>query len=326
MIDNIQHLRAFAAINVVLFHVIGTAATYLKNVSAIAFLGGWGANGVDIFFVISGFIMLHTQMKSEKTAVNFIKSRIIRIVPLYWLATLFIVFLFLMAPSIFRKIDITPLYAFSSLFFVSNIAWSHPIVDVGWTLELEMMFYVIFAVGLLTHSRKSLILFIFLCLLSIAITFSKIILIEFIFGMMLAILLNKVKFTHLTGIYVFSIGLLILISSLFPFVKQFNGDRLIIWGIPAFFIVFGAIYAPQLKSKILSYIGAASYSIYIVQVITISATYKISNKIMPNINSDVLAIFCLLLSVASGCLVYSFVEKPITHLMRRIFYTAPPND
>ena len=81
MISNIQALRAFAAINVVFLHVIKTASNYEQNTDFLSFLTDWGANGVDIFFVISGFVMLHTQMLRRRNIGAFLKSRIIRNCP-----------------------------------------------------------------------------------------------------------------------------------------------------------------------------------------------------------------------------------------------------
>ena len=87
MIANLQLLRAFAAINVIIYHIIGTSVAYGYELNFINILSGWGANGVDIFFVISGFIMYFSQAQNPKTPIKFLKSRLIRIVPLYWLMT-----------------------------------------------------------------------------------------------------------------------------------------------------------------------------------------------------------------------------------------------
>ncbi len=87
MIVNIQYLRAFAAINVVIYHIIGTATDYGKRPEIHSFFEGWGENGVDIFFVISGFVMMHSQNINQKDTVSFIYSRLTRIVPIYWILT-----------------------------------------------------------------------------------------------------------------------------------------------------------------------------------------------------------------------------------------------
>ncbi|MDB2405246.1 acyltransferase family protein [bacterium] len=62
MLLNLQILRAFAALSVVLFHTIGTSSSYGFDTRWISYLEGWGASGVDVFFVISGFVMLYTQL------------------------------------------------------------------------------------------------------------------------------------------------------------------------------------------------------------------------------------------------------------------------
>ena len=85
MIMNLQLLRAFAALNVVVLHTIGTADSYGYETNLISYLEGWGANGVDIFFVISGFVMLYTQLDNKKTVKDFLILRAIRIIPIYWL-------------------------------------------------------------------------------------------------------------------------------------------------------------------------------------------------------------------------------------------------
>jgi peptidoglycan/LPS O-acetylase OafA/YrhL len=64
-INNLQILRAFAAINVVIFHIIGTAIDYGFEADKLSLFRGWGANGVDVFFVLSGFVMLHSQLQKK---------------------------------------------------------------------------------------------------------------------------------------------------------------------------------------------------------------------------------------------------------------------
>src|SRR5262245_20527151 len=83
-IVSIQYLRAAAALMVVFFHAEGMAAEYFN----IGCLPSFGAVGVDIFFIISGFIMWVTTAPERTTASSFIVNRIVRIVPLYWLVTL----------------------------------------------------------------------------------------------------------------------------------------------------------------------------------------------------------------------------------------------
>ena len=71
-INNLQILRAFAAINVVIFHIIGTSIDYGFEIDKLSLFRGWGANGVDVFFVLSGFVMLHSQLQKKRSAWNLL--------------------------------------------------------------------------------------------------------------------------------------------------------------------------------------------------------------------------------------------------------------
>jgi len=103
MINNIQALRAFAVLNVVLFHALDMSNSYGYDFELFRILTRWGQNGVDIFFVISGFIMVYIQSQNQKSALGFIENRIKRIVPLYWSLTAIFVLLLYFIPSVFRQ-------------------------------------------------------------------------------------------------------------------------------------------------------------------------------------------------------------------------------
>ncbi|MBC8051281.1 MAG: acyltransferase, partial [Chitinophagales bacterium] len=87
MIENIHVLRAVAAYMVVFYHgqdltqAVSPAFDYVHA----------GAAGVDIFFVISGFVITHTNLRNQKATTQFWLDRIIRIVPLYWAVTFFLI-------------------------------------------------------------------------------------------------------------------------------------------------------------------------------------------------------------------------------------------
>jgi peptidoglycan/LPS O-acetylase OafA/YrhL len=149
----VQVMRGVAALMVVIGH--GQSAVALVVVSG----GGrftrsalipWGA-GVDMFFVISGFIMVHASTRSFGRAgarIDFLKRRLIRIVPLYWAVTT--VFLALLAAAAMKGGDRFP----SSVAILASYAFIpadtyrdgrlFPIFDLGWTLNYEMFFYAMF--------------------------------------------------------------------------------------------------------------------------------------------------------------------------------------
>lgn len=127
MLQSIQILRALAALLVVFAHF-----EYMKPA-----VGGFG---VDIFFIISGFIMTYIVNKSTD---SFLYRRVIRIVPLYYAMTFLTVGLYLAKPSWFRNVILTPTALAKSMLFIPyHIKNSGPILTLGWTLNYEMFFYV----------------------------------------------------------------------------------------------------------------------------------------------------------------------------------------
>ena len=140
-IYNIQILRAIAAINVVIFHCIGAAESYDFLIPFSQMFKGWGRNGVDLFFVISGFIMVYTGQNSRSSRLQFFIKRIFRIVPVYWALTFLFVAILLLMPSILRSASFDIGKTISSLFFVSGPFYESPVLYVGWTLEFEFLFY-----------------------------------------------------------------------------------------------------------------------------------------------------------------------------------------
>src|SRR5947209_976295 len=125
-LHNIQYLRGIAALGVVAFHAALTAGVPFRM----------GAFGVDIFFVISGFLMVAITNVNSRQA-PFLRDRIVRVVPLYWIATL-VVYL------ADRRYTSGPDQLVSSLMFIprghsADAPWFFPVLNVGWTLNYEML-------------------------------------------------------------------------------------------------------------------------------------------------------------------------------------------
>jgi exopolysaccharide production protein ExoZ len=142
MISNLQLLRALAALGVVFYH------------TAFTFNGGVHTEfqGVAVFFVISGFIMTHI---TRDDSGHFFTQRLIRIVPLYWLCTL--PFLAMWFKGTGRAwADASIAHIVESLFFIPYRDVNGdtlPLLGVGWTLNLEMFFYAVFALSLAVSRR-----------------------------------------------------------------------------------------------------------------------------------------------------------------------------
>src|ERR1019366_2869669 len=144
LIHPIQYLRGIAALMVVWHHGVGQLAT-LETYFPFRF----GTSGVDLFFVISGFIMVVTTAGRDVTPTEFIARRFVRVVPLYWVLTLALAATALVAPSLFRSVTLTAVSLIQSLLFIPHFSPSHagmiwPVLVPGWTLNYEMFFYVVF--------------------------------------------------------------------------------------------------------------------------------------------------------------------------------------
>ena len=147
---SIQYLRAFAALSVVLFHSLQWAR--------IDF--GIGAAGVDVFFVISGYVMWRSTEAHTLTPLQFLRRRVIRVVPLYWTATLALAGAAAVWPARFPEIDPQPWHVLQSLAFLQHRnpeGQPFPVLAPGWTLNYEAAFYCLFAASLLLPRTRRLL-------------------------------------------------------------------------------------------------------------------------------------------------------------------------
>src|SRR3954470_5950884 len=102
MLVHIQVLRFFAAVAVIAFHAAGVAPDGFKVPDgAISFVLSYGGRGVDLFFVISGFIIFYATRRAKLTPAEFLRRRVERIVPLYFLVTLAVTVLAVTLPATF---------------------------------------------------------------------------------------------------------------------------------------------------------------------------------------------------------------------------------
>ncbi|WP_082445967.1 acyltransferase family protein [Sphingomonas sp. Leaf20] len=138
---SIQGLRGLAALAVVIAHSLEHGK--LGGVPAL-FTGRFG---VEIFFVISGFVITLASGNGRFSPSNFAIRRFMRVVPLYWITTLLVAGLAIVLPSMFKNTTFDILYFIKSLAFVPDPLpgtndW-RPLFKLGWTLNYEMFFYAI---------------------------------------------------------------------------------------------------------------------------------------------------------------------------------------
>jgi len=255
---SIQVLRAVAACAVVVLHAVPDAHQPVGN-------AGYGAAGVDLFFVISGFIMAN--VARERTPGDFLRDRLWRIYPLWWLAVL---------PWLFM-VPRGPMFAMSSLTLwpIYPGGYFVPVLKVGWTLSFELLFYLGMTLAIATRAAVPLALYA-LFLLGALETSSPLLhlvgcpmALEFLMGVIIARLPRHVSLGFLipVGILLFVMappGIGDMESSLGP---GWALRRVAEWGCPAALVVWGALSLEPLFERrsfdVPVAIGDASYSIYL---------------------------------------------------------------
>ena len=316
--QNIELLRFIAALAVVYFHAVGT-------LRAVAFpeigpnpLTELGAAGVDVFFVISGFVIFLSLTRKNRTPIEFARDRLIRLVPAYWILTISHLVI-LASVAILRGAEVPFDFSWTiqSLFFVSQPLGNNlPLISQGWSLEIEMLFYLLVAVGLIIKNPIANIVFPAVALVSL-VGFGLLpdLALEFIFGGLLGYLYTRIKFPAPVAIGAGVIGIVLFVAPVI--LGAVDAPRWVTWGMPSMLIVFSAINLPQLNWKILPTIGAASYPVYLLHMMVIN----IVSPIMSMFGSSTAMFFgalasCLILSQLLGIVFDKLVDKPISRFLK----------
>jgi exopolysaccharide production protein ExoZ len=335
----IQYLRGVAAMMVVYHHSKNQIPAFE------AYLPGYfGVLGVDIFFVISGFIMYVTTANTAVSTGGFVLRRIIRIVPLYWLLTSVMCLIWVLAPALFKTLTVTPRTFLQSLFFVPHYSLSFPenispLLVPGWTLNFEMFFYAAFAIALLLPRRLlavSVVVFILALVLfgriagpfdsAILTTYTHPMLLEFAAGVVVGKfwLNNREGLPTLAGTALFLAGWGVLVF----------GDMLLLGKysdvLGATWVVAGSLNAAFLgwRNRLLKILGDATYAIYLSHIFTLGIFRMVWLRIFGaesfTLNAYGYAASAMLISLLVGVLIWKYLENPLTrYLNHRCFGSFP---
>ncbi len=324
--DSIQTLRGIAALFVVLEHV--------------RFLN-CGAFGVDIFFCISGFMIMYT---THKNTDFFLRKRLIRILPLYYLMTIGTFLLLLLFPTMFQQTKPDPVFLIKSLLFIPFDIGNgvlQPLLRIGWTLNCELFFYVLFLIALrINHKYRGLLCSIFLGIVVVLaqllpVNFAPLtfygnpVMLEFILGIIsyyaawgiYKLHCNK-KFSHvwLPISFITFVGLFALLVVGKPHINVLGFGRLLFWGFPAFLLVLAAfvmglfVTMPRFSVQL----GNISFSLYLIHYYPVMfldrAVFDFSVYTPFALLGVVLS---LLVCIAGAYAVWYFVEKKLTGWLRQ---------
>jgi exopolysaccharide production protein ExoZ len=344
MLSSIQWLRAIAAIMVAIHH-----ATYFSDLLSQQSGEGarelWGFSswffGIHIFFVVSGFIMIHTINNFGDAGAwrQFLARRLIRVVPLYWLLTTVMVAGVIVSPHSLEIAANKFQYILGSYFFVPVLRTEgdlRPILGQGWTLDYEMFFYFAFAFAVLLPRRWGIsvltLVFAGLAWLGrdlgkdtpIIFTWTDGVILEFLFGVYIGLAFEKNWRLPGWG------AMISVLSGVGLVITNLQGPTFLIAGVPATLIVGGFVLGPQLKDSFatgwLARVGDASYSLYLTHVIILKLAYKIWVTVVGDkLPVSVFLISSILAAILVGLLVYHLVERPMTnYLQKKLLISSKP--
>jgi len=331
MLVHIQVLRFFAAAAVVAFHAWGAAPAGFKvPESAIAFALSHGGHGVDLFFVISGFIIFYATHRATLTPAEFLRRRVERIVPLYFFVILAVTILAATLPATFGTPGwYTPRHVLKSLAFIAFTDGEMPVVYLGWSLEYEMYFYLAVALLMaLTQDAWRNIVMIFSAFAMVGqipgvgtalghyAFFVDPMILEFVLGVIVGMLFANGRVGWPVSITAACAIAALLVTD--------PSNRVIVSGVPAACFVAAAAFlsrkrlAPSWPELALARLGDASYSIYLAQVQTVSLASTLIVGIVPTISPLMLVTVTSGIVVALGLLLNILVERPFLRLSRRL--------
>jgi len=323
MLANLQALRALAALGVVVFHYGLMPATALPFRT--------GAAGVDLFFVLSGFIIAHS---SARTTRHFLSHRLIRVIPPYWIATL------LAAAATLEAMSARDVggWLVQSLFYLPGPGGRPALIFVAWTLVYELAFYLIYwlALRLGTQAAPPAAGVALIVLASVPLPSAGPwpLLLEFALGIGVYLAAERGSATDRLGgrgalaLAAAGLGLLFLL----PRLTAYDPDdyqaigRVLAWGLPAAAIVLGLVAAERnglaVRARPVLALGAASYAFYLLHPIAIGQLLR-----LPALPAPLGWVACLIVAVATAGLAVLFhraVEAPLLRSLRALLRDRPP--
>ena len=334
--DTIQLFRFIAALTVIIFHSTKYTAERLSPNFPSYDQGG--SNGVNLFFVISGFVMIISSQKLMKDQDGwkiFSLKRAIRIIPIYWILTTYKVLTLIFAASLIThagKLDLG--FIIKSYLFIPALNAQNtffPTYNVGWTLNFEVFFYVFFAISLWLKLRPIFFLgaiFISFSILSLyqneswpdyRFYFNPIVL-HFLYGMVIGkLILLKREIPKSLTFPIMIVGLLYLFLPKIGVLAIVFGNNKILLNLATFLVVFAGASVQNTEIKIpkwVVFLGGASYSLYLIH----PSVAPLAPMMLKHLKLDMPWLSLLLatgISLIAGSIFYKYCETPLTEFITR---------
>lgn len=305
--NGIQLLRAIACIFVVLCH---TQATNI---------GSWG---VDIFFVISGFMLMYS---THSNGDKFFWKRTKKIVPLYWFMTIVTSILICLVPWLFNSYEFKWEYLMKSLFFIpyQHNGIVQPVYGLGWTLNYEVFVYLVFGISMhISHKYRAAITSIVCIILTIVgegisepilISFyGSGVLVEFVAGMALYYIIGRLNGEINTYL---CLGMILISFALFVLAGSVSRYLNIVFAVVAFVGAWKlgeCMNGDKLTVKMLVCVGNASYCVYLTHIYAV----RIVEKMLAVLPVAIQACMAVLSACIIGVIVYNSETKIHSMLLK----------
>lgn len=318
--------------------------------SRAGYSGSWPlglAHGVDLFFVISGFIVVVATQDSAVTPRLFLLRRFLRIAPLYYALIVFMLLVFALRPGLLQSFVFEWPHVLASFAFWPTInpatGETAPVLIPGWTLQYEMFFYVLFALAM-PAGRWSLALLgaIFLALVAIGQAwtgstafsfFTAPMILQFLMGVGLGRAFQQGLFSRAPLAHTWTCRAGVMAGVVLAFIGLIFAPAVLpaLWaplesGILAVLIVAGLVWLEQDNLMPnwpwLLVMGDTSYAIYLAHPSILSASYQIWTALKLPASLWGLAFACVAASIAAGLLLHAVIELPLRRRLRR-FTLAP---
>lgn len=348
---SVQYLRGFGALAVIFWHAISQLQTMQPGLVTPE----WGAVAVDMFFVISGFVMWHMTAGENTSLPEYFRRRFARIVPFYWAVTTFVLAVLLVAPSLLSSSRFEHGHVLASYLFVP---WLHPVLTgqiaplivPAWALNYEFLFCMLLGACLVVPLRWRAVAVIAMLVAPVLLPlvfhpaspilffYTQPFLLDFALGVGLGWLVwNGYRLPGWWGMAALLLGFAIV-----PFltpppyaIPQLGTEhqmvvRVLQYGGPAFLVVAGAASFEMARGvpkwRLPRLVGDASYSLYIGHPLVLPVVTRLWRALGLSAHSAFNPFYlltALMAALGAGLICHVLVEKPLVEFFARRRKKAP---
>lgn len=350
MLGNVQALRAVAALMVVVVHAYAVESTYLPGRPWTTPFHVLGTYGVDLFFVISGTVMVAstaTWFGKPFAWRTFLVRRATRIYPPYWIVTALVLVVYLVAPLVTGEHRSAPPQILAS--FLCLPQPGEPLLVVGWTLTYELVFYCVFAfalrLSLSKPRRAALPLVTAIWLLAVVLihalgspdnpwvrVLGSPFNLEFVFGMLIGTAM--LRDVLVAPRVLFAVALVAIVATCVRTAYSGREFEIVTWlrpfvvGVPMALLVYAALglerHRGLLAPRWLRAQGDASYALYLWHVPVIGALGLALHRI--HLLGDPARVAIVFggyaFAIAVSFAAYAWIERPLLRLTRHYFESS----